>query len=140
VINNSESSFYQFNVSAAAPAIFTTNSQGTGQGAILNTSYQLVNASNPATPGKTTYLQIYCMGLGAVSNQPADGAAAPSSPLAETSVTPTVTIGGVTENAIFSGLAPCITKPQILRAARRFQPPGCSGGRSLNSKNHMGRR
>jgi uncharacterized protein (TIGR03437 family) len=46
------------------------------------------------------------MGLGAVSNQPADGAAAPSGPLAETSVTPTVTIGGVTGNAIFSGLAP----------------------------------
>jgi uncharacterized protein (TIGR03437 family) len=105
VVNNSESSFYTFNVSATAPAIFTTNAQGTGQGAILNTAYQLVNASNPATPG-TTYLQIYCMGLGAVSNQPADGAAAPSGPLAETSVTPTVTIGGVTENAIFSGLAP----------------------------------
>jgi uncharacterized protein (TIGR03437 family) len=105
VINNSESSFFTFNVSAMAPAIFTTNAQGTGQGAILNTSYQLVNASNPATPG-STYLQIYCMGLGAVSNQPADGAAAPSGPLAETSVTPTVTIGGVTGNAIFSGLAP----------------------------------
>jgi len=105
VINNSESSFYTFNVSTAAPAIFTTNSQGTGQGAILNTAYQLVDASNPATPG-STYLQIYCMGLGAVSHQPADGAVAPSSPLAETSVTPTVTIGGVTENAIFSGLAP----------------------------------
>src|ERR1017187_9023788 len=69
-----------------APGIFSMNSQGTGQGAILNTSYQLVDASHPATPG-TTYIQIYCMGLGAVTNQPADGAAALSSPLSWTSLT-----------------------------------------------------
>jgi uncharacterized protein (TIGR03437 family) len=105
VINNGESAFYSIDVSAAAPAIFATNSQGTGQGAILNTSYQLVDGSNPATPG-STYLQIYCMGLGAVSNQPADGAAAPASPLARTSATSSVTIGGVQTTPIFSGLAP----------------------------------
>lgn len=105
VINNGESVFYSIDVSAAAPAIFATNSQGTGQGAILNTSYQLVDGSNPATPG-STYLQIYCMGLGAVSNQPADGAAAPASPLARTSATSSVTIGGVQTTPIFSGLAP----------------------------------
>jgi len=105
VDNNGVSAFYSFNVGASAPAIFTTNAQGTGQGAILNTSYQLVDASHPATPG-STYLQIYCMGLGAVSNQPADGAAAPSSPLAETSTTPEVTIGGVSVIPSFSGLAP----------------------------------
>src|SRR5580658_7002158 len=74
-------------LSPFAPGIFSTNQQGTGQGAILNTSYQLADASHPATPG-STYLQIYCTGLGAVSNQPADGAAAPSDPLAQTSVTP----------------------------------------------------
>jgi uncharacterized protein (TIGR03437 family) len=46
------------------------------------------------------------MGLGAVTNQPADGAAAPSSSLARTSTTPRVTIGGVEANVTFSGLAP----------------------------------
>jgi uncharacterized protein (TIGR03437 family) len=105
VDNNGQTASFSFNVSANAPAIFSTNSQGTGQGAILNTSYQLVDASHPATPG-STYIQIYCMGLGAVTNQPADGAVSPSSPLAETSTTPVVTIGGLPATVTFSGLAP----------------------------------
>ena len=105
-IENGASAFFPFNVAATAPAIFTTNQQGTGQGAILNTSYQLVDASHPVTPGPNTYIQIYCMGLGAVTNQPADGAAALSSPLSETSTLPQVTIGGIAETATFSGLAP----------------------------------
>ena len=88
-----------------APGIFSMNSQGTGQGAILNTSYQLVDASHPATPG-TTYIQIYCTGLGAVTNQPPSGAASPASPPAETTTTPEVTIGGVAATVTFSGLAP----------------------------------
>jgi len=105
VENNGVSSFYSFHVSTAAPAIFTTNAQGTGQGAILNTSYQLVDATHPAKPG-STYLQIYCTGLGAVSNQPSNGAPSPSSPLSQTPTLPQVTIGGVTATPIFSGLAP----------------------------------
>ena len=55
VNNNGESAFDSFAVSAAAPAIFTTNSGGTGQGAILNTSYQLVDASNPAISRQHVY-------------------------------------------------------------------------------------
>jgi uncharacterized protein (TIGR03437 family) len=61
------------NLATYAPAIFTTNAMGAGQGAILDASNQLVNASNPATPGDTV-LQIFCTGLGPVSNQPATGA------------------------------------------------------------------
>jgi uncharacterized protein (TIGR03437 family) len=105
VDNNGESASFNFTIAATAPAIFTTNSQGTGQGAILNTSNQVVDASHPATPG-STYIQIYCMGLGAVTNQPLDGSAAPSSPLARTSATPQVTIGNAPATVTFSGLAP----------------------------------
>jgi uncharacterized protein (TIGR03437 family) len=105
VNNNGESAFDMIAVGAAGPAIFTTNAGGTGQGSILDLSNQLVDASNPATPG-TTYLQIYCIGLGAVSNQPADGGAAPSNPLASTSAEAQVTIGDVPATAIFTGLAP----------------------------------
>jgi len=36
-----------------APGIFSTNAQGAGQGAILNSSYAIVNPSNPATAGST---------------------------------------------------------------------------------------
>jgi uncharacterized protein (TIGR03437 family) len=49
------------------------------------------------------------MGLGAVTNQPANGAASPSSQLAYTKTPTQVTVGGVTVPAtdvVFSGLAP----------------------------------
>jgi len=76
-----------------------------GPGAIQDSAYNLVDSSNPAIPGK--YILIYCTGLGAVSaNQPATGAAASLTELAPTANQATVTIGGVTENAYFSGLAP----------------------------------
>lgn len=93
------------NLAPFAPAIFSMNAQGTGQGAILDTSYHLVDESNPATAG-ATYIQIYCTSLGQVTNQPPTGSPAPSKPLAETTTTPTVSIGNVPAQAMFSGLAP----------------------------------
>jgi hypothetical protein len=82
------------------------NAQGTGQGAILDASYRLVDASNPAVPG-TTVLQIFCTGLGPVTHQPPSGSPAPTSaPFAETMTTPTVTVGGIPAHVVFSGLAP----------------------------------
>ena len=93
------------NLGTFAPAIFTTNATGTGQGAILDAGNQLVAASNPATPGSTV-LQIFCTGLGPVDNHPPTGSPAPSDPLAHTTTTPTVTIGGVAADVSFSGLAP----------------------------------
>jgi len=90
-----------------SPGIFTTNAQGTGQGAILDgVSNRLVNGSDPAVPG-VTILEIFGTGLGAVSHQPASGASAPDSPpFAETTTTPRVTIGGLPAKVLFSGLAP----------------------------------
>jgi len=93
------------NLSPFAPGIFTMNGQGTGQGAVLDTSYRLVNASNPATAGSSV-IQIYCTGLGSVSNQPATGSPGLSDPLSWTVTTPSVTIGGVAAQVVFSGLAP----------------------------------
>jgi len=89
-----------------APGIFSTNQQGHGQGAILDASNRLVDSSNPAKPGSTV-LQIFCTGLGPVTNQPASGSPAPANPhLAETEATPQVTIGGIEATVLFSGLAP----------------------------------
>src|ERR1022692_3945706 len=97
---------YNANIVPFSPGIFAINSQGPGQGAILDASYRMVDASNAAMPGSTV-LQIFCTGLGAVTNQPPTGFPAPTSPpLAETRTTPTVTIGGVSANVLFSGLAP----------------------------------
>jgi len=94
-----------------APGIFTINQAGTGQGAVLINGTSLLAAPQPflgsrrpAIPGVDT-ISIYCTGLGAVSNPPATGAAAPTAPLSVTSTTPTVSIGGVPAQVTFSGLA-----------------------------------
>ena len=94
-----------------APGLFTTNGQGTGQAStvIANTATLVAPAgttsdSRPAKPGE--YLSIYCTGLGATTNPPVLGGPSPSNPLASTTVTPVVTIGGVPATVIFSGLAP----------------------------------
>jgi uncharacterized protein (TIGR03437 family) len=116
------------NLAPFAPGIFSMNSQGTGQGAILDTSYRLVGASNPATAG-TTYIQIYCTGLGAVTNQPSSGSPAPGSPLlAETTTVPTVSIGNVSGEAIFSGLAPGYVG---LYQVNALVPAGTPGGAAV---------
>jgi uncharacterized protein (TIGR03437 family) len=88
-----------------APGIFTVNGEGFGQGAILDSNNRLVDSSNPAASGSTV-LQIYCTGLGPVTNQPPTGEASPIGPLAETAVQPTVTIGGSPATVQFSGLVP----------------------------------
>jgi uncharacterized protein (TIGR03437 family) len=88
-----------------APGIFSMNGQGNGQGAILDGSSKLVDSSNPATAG-TTFIQIYCTGLGPVTNQPSSGMPAPARPLAETMMATTVTIGSEPALVLYSGLAP----------------------------------
>jgi beta-glucosidase len=93
------------NLAPFAPGIFTVNGQGTGPGAIQDSSYNLITTSNPAGAGVTVIL-IYCTGLGPVTNQPPTGAAAPSNPLAVTTTKPVVTIGGVPADLLFYGLAP----------------------------------
>ena len=93
------------NIAPFAPGIFTISGQGTGAGAILDSSYRPVSPSSPAAAGITVVL-IYCTGLGPVSNQPETGAAAPSDEFAVTPTKPVVTIGGVPAQVSFSGLAP----------------------------------
>ena len=86
-----------------APAIFVMD-QATRQGAILDANYNLVGPSNPTTAG--AYVQLYCTGLGPVTNQPATGAPALADPLSWTTAATTATIGGVTAPVQFSGLVP----------------------------------
>jgi len=95
----------EIQIAPFAPAIFSINAQGTGQGAITDSSYKVVDSSNPAVAGATIVL-IYATGLGAVTNQPASGGPSPADPLARTTTTPAVMIGGAPAAVQFSGLAP----------------------------------
>ena len=97
-----------------APSLFTTNSQGTGQAAaLINNTATLVAPvgmfpdSRPAMKGE--FVELYSTGLGnvtAASDQPILGGPSPTSPLAQTLVKPTATIGNVNATVTFSGLAP----------------------------------
>jgi uncharacterized protein (TIGR03437 family) len=86
------------------PGIFTMNGTSTGQGAILNSWYQLADSSSPAAPGEV--IEIYCTGLGPVRNAPTSGYPASLTALSPTVTTPSVTIGGIPAAVWFSGLAP----------------------------------
>ncbi len=88
-------------ISDYSPAFF----EGTpGAAAALDVNYRYINAANPAVRGQV--IQLYCNGLGPVTNQPATGEPAPLSPLAETTSTPVVMIGGQQAAVAFSGLTP----------------------------------
>jgi uncharacterized protein (TIGR03437 family) len=68
----------------------------------------VITTSNPAKRG--SYIQLYANGLGPVTNPPGDGVPAPlAGPLAHTTTTPIVTIGGAQAQVLFAGLAPNTT-------------------------------
>ena len=70
----------------------------------FNDNYSLNSSSAPAAVGST--LIVYVNGIGMVSNQPADGAVSPSSPLAQGLYINSATIGGVAAAIPFIGLTP----------------------------------
>lgn len=94
-----------------APALFTTNSQGTGQAAAVIGATGELAAPTGAFPGsrpadRGEIVALFCTGLGNVNHPPDPGAPAQSKPLSHTMAAPTVTVGGQTAPVPFSGLAP----------------------------------
>ncbi len=83
------------------PGVFTTSANGTGQGVILNPDLAVNSSSDPAFPG--AQIQIFATGLGAVANQPADGATVLGT-TSTTNTAPTVTIGGVSATGVSASL------------------------------------
>ena len=94
-----------------APALYTLNGKGTGQGAALIAGASGTVAapagssakSRPAMRGEI--VEIYANGLGDVTINPPTGGITPNSPLSITRI-PTVTVGGLAAKVSFSGLAP----------------------------------
>jgi uncharacterized protein (TIGR03437 family) len=91
--------------SATAPGIFSDDTSGTGDGAILHaTTNLLVTPANPATKGET--LVMYLTGLGAVQNKVADGAA-PNPPAADNATAQVVVyVNGISVTPGYAGLNP----------------------------------
>ncbi len=111
--NGSNSAPVIINLSTLAPAIFTLNSQGTGQGIVLVSAtgeFAAPSGSIPGVPARPVrageFITIYCSGLGDVSNRPATGAASPANPISNTLQPVTVSLGGVQTPASFAGLTP----------------------------------
>jgi len=100
------SGVFQASVSDAAPAVFsaTAGPQVVVPTVIRLTNKELVTPANPIHPGDK--LVIYLTGLGQTNPPVATGTPGPSSPLAWTVATPTVTIGGENATVLYSGLAP----------------------------------
>ena len=113
VRNGSGSSATQtVTIAPFSPSIFTITQQGNGQAIVVFSLEPTVFAGTvPGAPGRPAkagdFLTIYANGLGAVSPAVPDGNAAPGTPpLATTTTTPTVTLGGKTCTVLFSGLVP----------------------------------
>ena len=96
-------------IAPVAPGILQTN----GQAIAINNADGTIAAAPGSIPGLTTHaatagdaLILYCSGLGAVTPTVANGGTPPSGQLSKTNVTPTVMIGGVQAQVLFSGLTP----------------------------------
>jgi uncharacterized protein (TIGR03437 family) len=104
ILNGTKGPAQLLKLAPFAPGIFAMNGQGTGQGAVVDLSYRLVDVSNPTTAGSV--IQIYCTGLGAVTSPPPTGSPASLTTLSPTTTKATAKIGGLDAPVQFSGLAP----------------------------------
>jgi uncharacterized protein (TIGR03437 family) len=66
--------------------------------------FSLIDANNPAHPAEPVVM--YLVGMGSTTATVKSGAVSPGSPLAYTSVQPTVTVDGQTAEILFAGLTP----------------------------------
>ena len=93
-----------FTVAQAAPYILQT---AAGEAIVLNQDYSVNGPSNPAKVGSVA--QVYLIGIGPVTNPPADGVAASTTQLSRSTLSYSATIGGwsIAPPAFgFLGLAP----------------------------------
>jgi len=90
-----------FQVAQAAPYILQT---AAGEAILLNQDNTVNGPANAAKAGSVA--QIYLIGIGPVSNPPADGAAASLTQLSPSKLNYSATIGGWSTGVPFLGLAP----------------------------------
>lgn len=93
----------QLPVAAAAPALFTLNASGTGQGAILNQNNSVNGPANRATKG--TVVILYATGEGQTIPAGVNGKISVA-PLPKPQLPVTVQIGGANAQVNYAGAAP----------------------------------
>jgi uncharacterized protein (TIGR03437 family) len=94
-------------VTAAAPAIFSVDYTGSGQGAILNQDLTVNSSSNAAAAG--SIVVIYATGEGQTNPAGVDGLIANGPAYAKPNLPVTVTIGGIAADVVYAGAAPVET-------------------------------
>jgi uncharacterized protein (TIGR03437 family) len=101
--NNVASNIVSEFMSYTAAGVFTEPEGGVGYAAALHPDYSLVTEDSPAQVGET--VAVYLTGLGDVNPAISDGDAGPES-LSYTVNAITATVGGVSANVTYAGLAP----------------------------------
>lgn len=124
-------------IAPVAPAIFSLNAQGSGQGAVLFANSSVFAAPAGSIPGATSQpakagdvLTIYANSLGPVDPPVADGNNTLDG-LRKTTNTASVILGGVTlpgSDVLFSGLAPQFV---ALYQVNIIVPPGIPPGNAV---------
>jgi uncharacterized protein (TIGR03437 family) len=89
---------------ASSPGIFTADSSGKGQAAVLNENGSLNNSTNPAAPG--SIVVIYLTGEGQTNPAGSDGSLALGATLPKPILPVSATIGGVDAEILYAGAAP----------------------------------
>lgn len=92
-------------VQPAAPSLLTyVDAAGSTRAVVQNEDYSINSAANCAAKG--SYLTAYLIGSGPLDNVIPTGAAAPSSPISNETLTTTATLGSLPATVTFAGMAP----------------------------------
>jgi uncharacterized protein (TIGR03437 family) len=131
VLSN-ENLTYSANAVAANPGIFTTSSNGQGQGAILNANGTVNNSTNQAAAGST--VMIYLSGLGVPNSTAADNASTSAAkfPASCVSVANFVTKAALSNPATADGaiLAPSDIETNLFPPCFTTSPSVTIGGKT----------
>ena len=103
IVGSTGSATFDVPVTATAPAIFTANSSGSGQGSILNQDMAANSAENPARTGSV--VAVYATGFGQTDPPSSDGSINDSSN-ARPVLPVTAEIAGREATVLYAGPAP----------------------------------
>ena len=130
----------EFQVTDAAPGLFTQNSQGSGSGSILNQDYSLNGPPSPTTRPATagSVVMIYATGEGQTLPAGVDGKVNNTAILPRPLLPVSVTIGGSEAGVIYAGAAPGFVAGAMQINVRI--PAGITPGNSIPVQVRIGNR